>query len=393
MTRPRNKPALKTTARPSAEKKFAAKATSAIFILLLLVIPFYLYATRSKTSIELVLVSPLVNLQLKYNETDKLLDREVRMLDNSLDTKYLSCSHFKPVTLSTKSTVGTNVSEYQIVPLVKEKANLMMTTDYGFFSLISLAYKGSTQAEISASDSFFTFAFRNAPEAREAWQVYADISLPDKFQCKPEDCTVNLLTPGRPPSTIADLAMTPLFSTNLSPNMVLANSGGQMRLKIENDFLTNKILFNNLNLSSFHTLRFDPNQRRSVSVLKDGYYQFFDHSDTDKHKIAKNSMIEFVADSLMLVELELRDRLLAAKILGKFSSFKICNLGSCDEMIPPYFKSLKESKLAIFIYIIILITFIEILIDRGGDRKRSKFKPVIDFVKRVIDFVKKFLGS
>lgn len=386
MPRARKKPASKSTNKASAEKKFIARVASAILILVLLAIPLYLYATRPKTLIEFVLVSPLINFQFKYNEPDKLLDREVRMLDNSLDTRYLSSSHFNPVTLSAKSFTGKNISEYQIVPLVKEKANLMMTTDHGFFSVISLAYKGSTQAEISASDSFFTFAFRPAPEAREAWQVYADISLPDKFQCKPEDCTVNLVTPGEPPIMINDLPSTPLFSTNIFPNIVLANSGGQLRLKIENASLTNKIIFNNLNLSTFHTLRFDPNQRTNLSVLKDGYYQFLNHADTDKHKIAQNNIIEFVADSLVLIELELRDRLLAAKISGDFASFKICGLGSCDEIIPSYLKRVEETKWAPYlagIYIIILAVLIDILIDG----KSIILKSVIDFVKKI------FLGS
>jgi len=378
MARPQNKPALKSTAKASAEKKVAVKATSAIFILLLLVIPFYLYATRPKTRIELVLVSPLVNLQLKYNETDKLLDREARMLDNSLDTKYLSCSYFKPVTLATKSTTGANISEYQIVPLVKEKANLMMTTDYGFFSLISLAYKGSTQAEISASDSFFTFAFRPAPEAQETWQIYADISLPDRFQCKLEDCAVNLFTPGQGPLPVADLPATPLFSTNLSPNMVLANSNGHLRLKIENDSLANKIIFNNLNLSSFHTLRFDPNQRTNLSVLQDGHYQFLNYADAAQHKIAQNSLIEFIADNLMLVELELKNRLLTVKISGDFASFKIGDLETRDEMVPSYLERLEALIWAIplaAIYGGVLLVLIGIVTES------KRLKPLINILK------------
>lgn len=372
------KPSRKANApnQPASKRIFLLRAVRVVLTVVMLAIPVYLYTTRARATIELTFSSTHLGLQLGYSDAENVLSREVRILEKSLDAKYLHSSFFSPFYFTAIPANKVRNSEYQIEPLVRDKATLLMTTKHGYFSVVSLTYKGATQMELAASEASMMLDFRPALRNSDSWNVYVDVSLPDTFRIMPEACAMRLVDSDTTHSSNDDLLPADFESFNASPNVVLANFDDHLKLQIDNATLSNQVIFTNLNTNSFRTTRFDPIQRRNLPALLDGHFQVISSDDRVRHEIAANSAIEFVADSLRLDELKLINGVISSRFVGIFSSLKICQLGSCNEVIPSRLTILLESAffraVSIF-YISVLVGLVA-----GIDGIKFLLKKLID---------------
>ena len=347
----------------------------------------YLYLNKLEQPMEIVISSKNLQLQLPPS------DHESEILKGlAIDSNYFRAQGFKSFSLIANIDDGQDFSEYQIEPLVTNKADVGFTSSSGVFSLVSLNYEGEMAIEISTDEAATSLRFSNEIGDRTL-TAFAEISLPDSFRVNSYTCKLKSLQDN---SGLEELQNKKFVSSAIEPSISITNYEDYLTISLDNSGLMNQKLFQNLSVTNFQPNKFDRNKREYVSTLNEGYYKFPAQRDTSRNAISPNTSFRYQTEKtditsqwtntireyvvgflkrvniipasgddfsdqqtgMILRELKVIEKNVYAKFAGNFASFKICQTGSCKEVMPTLLSMVTQLKYGYFIigfYILVLI--------------------------------------